>query len=234
MNKILLLASQHGNELLGEQLYKHIQLHYPECLSRIDFMIANPLAHKRGVRFVDTDLNRSYKQPAISYEEKRAQEILSYIQKTKPAIVLDLHTTTADQSPCFIVSKLSISSRHFLGSTNIQYVVRLSDEITKYSLIGKVKDAVSIEINEDTSDNLLDILCDGIAGFLGGKREFCKKQFYDVNELILKSTGYNLKKLKNFRKSIYGFYPILVGEEAYKKDKIYIGFKSVTKRTIKL
>ena len=60
MKKILLLGSQHGNELLGEKLYQYMQTYRQELLPYVVFKIGNPEAHQKGVRYVESDMNRAY------------------------------------------------------------------------------------------------------------------------------------------------------------------------------
>lgn len=237
MTKVLLLASQHGNELLGEQLYRHLQLLYPEYLPQVDFLIANPLARDQGIRYVETDLNRSYNKPTISYEEKQATKILQYIRKTKPGVVLDLHTTTCDQPSCFIIATISNENMSYLRASNISRIVMMNGNIVKNSLIGNCTKAISIEVSiKRINTNLLDNLSKDIINFLGDKGSHNTKQLFEVNDHLLKSEidADDLRELQNFKKSKFGFYPILVGEQAYKKDKMYFGFKTDKRQIIKL
>lgn len=237
MTKVLLLASQHGNELLGEQLYEHLQLFYPKYLNRIDFMIANPIARARGLRFIDSDLNRSYKKPAKNYEEKQATKICKYIENTKPAIVLDLHTTTCDQPSCFIISSINNQNINYLKASKINKIVTMSNKIVKNSLIGNCSKAISIEVSINRINaNFLNNLSIDIINFLSGVKSHNVKQLFQVYDYLLKSEidADELRKLQNFKKSKFGFYPILVGEQAYEKDKMYFGFKTEILQIIKL
>lgn len=237
MTKVLLLASQHGNELLGERLYKHLQLLYPEYLPQIDFMIANPMARDQGLRYVETDLNRSYNKPVKSYEEKQATKIRKYIESTKPTIVLDLHTTTCNQPPCFIIASVNNENIAYLKASHISRVVIMSNDIVKHSLIGNCQNSVSIEISDKTIDTqVLNKLSLDIVNFLNRLYSYKTKHLFEVNELLMKSKFRinNQKSMQNFRKSKFGFYPILVGEQAYKKDKMYFGFKADKRQIIKL
>lgn len=237
MTKVLLLASQHGNELLGEQLYRHLQLLYPEYLPQVDFLIANPLARDQGIRYVETDLNRSYNKPAISYEEKQATKIRKYIENTEPTIVLDLHTTTCNQPPCFIIASVNNENISYLKASHINRVVIMSNDIVKHSLIGNCQNSVSIEISASTiGTRVLNKLSLDIVNFLNGLYSYNTKQLFEVNELLLKSKVRikNQKLMQNFKRTKQGFYPILVGEAAYKKDTMYFGFKAAKRKRIKL
>lgn len=69
-----------------------------------DALIANPLAKERNVRYIETDLNRSFgvKTP-VSYEEKRAVELGEMLNDYD--LVIDIHRTTAQTKFCGIVTK---------------------------------------------------------------------------------------------------------------------------------
>ena len=67
---ILLLGSPHGNEILGDVLYAYIQKHRRDLLPRVTFLIGNIKAKKAGVRYIESDLNRSYNNRRSTYEER--------------------------------------------------------------------------------------------------------------------------------------------------------------------
>src|SRR5688500_4098990 len=95
--RILIVGAQHGNEKLGPRLQRYLKNDKSGKFKNVDYLCGNPRALRADVRFIDTDLNRSYKpQTPITYEEKRAKKILKIIQQSQYDYVLDVHTTTAD------------------------------------------------------------------------------------------------------------------------------------------
>ncbi|NOY14762.1 MAG: hypothetical protein GXP43_00935 [bacterium] len=62
--------------------------------------IANPLALRKKVRYVDKDMNASFGLSGDGYEIKQARKILQLIKKDE--FVVDLHTFTG-QSPPFVI-----------------------------------------------------------------------------------------------------------------------------------
>lgn len=88
--KTLYITYTHGDE--------HPPYEMPNAL------IANPLAKERNVRYIETDLNRSFgaKTP-VSYEEKRAIELEKILSEYD--LVVDIHRTTAQTKFCGIVTK---------------------------------------------------------------------------------------------------------------------------------
>ncbi len=65
IKNLALIAGVHGNELTPAYLVKYLQ-NSPNLLARSSFqsysLIANPLALKQRVRYIDTDLNRCFNQ----------------------------------------------------------------------------------------------------------------------------------------------------------------------------
>jgi succinylglutamate desuccinylase len=80
---ILTVGAQHGDEKLGPLVWQHLNKHRPDLLTSVDYICGNPKAVSKNIRYIESDLNRSYspsKSSNLSYEEKRAQEILGFIR----------------------------------------------------------------------------------------------------------------------------------------------------------
>lgn len=234
--KILLLGSQHGDELLGDRLYTHIQASYQSLLPHITFKIGNPKAHQAGVRYIESDLNRSYNGNGITYEEKRAEYLRAYISENKFDIILDLHTTVSHQPPCFITHAIRDEVRPFLRASHIERVVLLSDPIIHSSLDSVSPNVIALEIaNRDINDALLDNLCQDLERYIQGDTGYATKKVYDVPSLLLKSEVpiEQVDSLVNFQPTPQGFIPILVstGAGSYSEITHYLGFKA-TKETV--
>lgn len=229
MKKILLLGSQHGDELLGDALYSHIKTSRQELLPFVEFVIGNLRAKKAGVRYIESDLNRSYTGGRKTYEERRAAYLRQYIKEKEFGLVLDLHTTTCIQPPCLIAPGIHEAIAPFLRASSIDKVVLMRHSIVSTSLIGVCKEAISIEVNKnELGAELVDSLCDDIARYLNQTKTPGKKTIYEINELLAKDVidvGL-LPDLRNFQKCKLGFYPVLVGENSYKKHTNYLGFKA--------
>lgn len=230
MSKILLLGAQHGNELLGMHLFNYIKHYRSALMPFVTYHTGNPRALKQKVRFIESDLNRSYNGRSETYEERRGKRILSFINQHKFDIVLDLHTTTCEQPPCFITTNFTPQLTPYLSASSIQYVVNMNHTIATTSLIGVCHQAISIEVNnhEATTNMLLDSLCDDIERYICGATMDKEKLIYHVDDMLLKSemSDTDAASLQNFILSPHGFYPILVGENSYKKHTQYLGFKA--------
>lgn len=234
--KILLVGSQHGNEKLGDQLLSYITDNRPELLEHVDFIIGNPRAHRKNVRFTETDMNRSYGVGTTSYESRCANRIERHIRSNNYELILDLHTTTSIEPPCLIVDSINDINRRFLVACHIEHIVVMADELAKRSLIGRFENTVCIEVQADkVTAELLERLSDDLVAHNYGLKSHSVKKVYDV-ELLLKGelSEKEAKDLSNFEMSEHGFVPILVGGASYKRDTHYLGFKAHTINKINL
>ena len=113
LKKILIVSGTHGNEInpvwavnqFGKQ--KNIMDNNIEY----KFVMGNPLAYERGCRYIDNDLNRSFKltkntRESNIYEVNRANLLIDKfgINGSEPCeIAIDLHTTTANMGTSIVM-----------------------------------------------------------------------------------------------------------------------------------
>lgn len=131
-SRVVIVGGTHGNEWTGIQVVRHYQEtlrnKFPEL--QIEFIFANPEAHKLNCRFKEEDLNRAFEfldQKRESYEHKRAQEIKTQIQSSL-CMVIDLHTTTAHMGNTVIIS-------HY-NSFNLSVCSQLAQHFPNFRVIG--------------------------------------------------------------------------------------------------
>ncbi len=113
--KVLLVGGTHGNEInapwvLDNWTYKpSLQ---DQSTVRLVKVLGNPAAYKAGKRYLDRDLNRSFRKDLLSdysskdYEVGRARELLRGFGEggLNPCkLVLDLHSTTSSMGSCLVV-----------------------------------------------------------------------------------------------------------------------------------
>jgi succinylglutamate desuccinylase len=202
-------------------------------LPHITFKIGNIRAKKAGVRYLESDLNRSYNGKRSTYEERRATRILKYITARTFDLVLDLHTTTCQQPPCLIIPDVTDSVRRFVRASSITKIVLMKHDIVKTSLIGVCPQAISIEINKHgLDDNQMEHLCHDLDRYIAATSHEKSKELYDISEPLKKTelSEAQAATLQNFTLSKFGFYPVLVGENSYKAQTNYLGFKSEVMR----
>jgi len=104
--KILLIAATHGDEKIGLGIIN--KLRNKKLDKYFDYLIANPKALNKKLRFIDVDLNRSYpgKKNSFYYEQKRAYYNLLFAKKY--LYVIDIHEASQGINDLIIVPKKSL------------------------------------------------------------------------------------------------------------------------------
>ena len=225
MTKILAIISTHGNELLGPNLLAYMLAKRSKLLENIEFIIANPRAYAKNVRYTESDLNRSYGLGLDTYEGRRAKVIEERIRLLKPELVLDFHTTTAEQPDVLITAdKNNEVVRRFINSSAIKdvLVVEPLNDITTVA-----PNFVAYEVsNSRLNDDLYKQICTDIERHLDGKMIDQERVFYKMVGKILPEEEQNIADLKNFAyNDTLQAIPAFLGEEAYKHDGTYAGFR---------
>ena len=233
--RILIVGSQHGDEYSGERLYRHIKRNHPELLEYVNFMIANPRARKLRTRYIESDLNRSYGVSGGTYECRRASKILEHINTENYDLVLDMHTTTVDQPPCVIIAKINVHNEPYLRASSFDHIVEMGS-LADHTLAGNCPQSVAIEIHEHIPEDLLESICWDVDRYIHGHASDNEKSVYKDTKQLKKSelSDDDLKTLQNFKLCDKGFYPIMIGENSYKKYTDYIGFKSYKRYNFKV
>ena len=152
-NRVVIIGGTHGNEWIGIKIVEHyqhaIQSKFPSL--DLEFIFANPEAYKLNRRYKDEDLNRASQflsETRSSYEHQRAREIKQIIE-SKPCLVIDLHTTTANMGNTLILTNAQQETLQ-LCSTLIQKgqdcrVLMAPDPNKKY-LTGQSEFGVMVEV----------------------------------------------------------------------------------------
>ncbi len=225
MTKILAIISTHGNELLGPNLLAYMLAKRSKLLENMEFIIANPRAYAKNVRYTESDLNRSYGLGLDTYEGRRAKIIEERIRLLKPELVLDFHTTTAEQPDILITAnKDNEIVQRFINSSAVKdvLVVKPLNDITTVA-----PNFVAYEVpNSHLNNDLYEQVCTDIERHLDGKIVDQKRTFYKMVGKILPEEEQNIVGLKNFvYNNTLQTIPAFLGEEAYKQDGTYAGFR---------
>lgn len=233
--KLLIIGATHGDELLGVKLYEHLLLTRSILLEYVDFVIGNPRAYTAKKRYIDTDLNRSYQKKGNLYEEERAQEIKNYIDSTQPDLVIDMHTTTCEQPSCIITAGTDGEIRQrFLRACHVSTILQVRPMGDIASLGNFV---VAYEVpNRDITPTLLDNIAADLERFVAGTGGFEEKRLFTMSDKIYKKdvTDEQVSSFINFEMNSLGFVPIMTGENSYKRQTDYLGFKSPAPEEIKV
>ena len=225
MTKILAIISTHGNELLGPNLLAYMLAKRSKLLEDMEFIIANPRAYAKNVRYTESDLNRIYGLGLDTYEGRRAKIIEERIRLLKPELVLDFHTTTAEQPNILITADRNNEVvQRFINASAIKdnLVVSPLNDIATVA-----QNFVAYEVpNSRLNDYLYEQTCTDIARYLDEEAVDQERTFYKMTGKILPEEERNIAGLENF---VYNdelqAIPAFLGEEAYKHDGTYAGFR---------
>ena len=225
MTKILAIISTHGNELLGPNLLAYMLAKRSKLLENMEFIMANPRAYAKNVRYTESDLNRSYGLGLDTYEGRRAKVIEERIQLLRPELVLDFHTTTAEQLDILITADRNNEVvQRFINASAVKdiLVVEPLNDITTVA-----PNFVAYEVsNSRLNDDLYEQICTDIERYLDGKMINQERTFYKMTGKILPEEERNIADLENF---VYNdtlqAIPAFLGSKAYKQDGTYAGFK---------
>ena len=225
MTKILAIIFTHGNELLGSNLLAYMLAKRSKLLENMEFIIANPRAYAKNVRYTESDLNRSYGLSLDTYEGQRAKTIEERIRLLKPELVLDFHTTTAEQPDILITAdKNNEVVQRFINSSAVKdvLVVKSLNDITTV-----VSNFAAYEVpNSHLNDDLYEQICTDIARYLDEETVDQERTFYKMIGKILPEEEQNIVGLKNFvYNNTLQAIPAFLGEEAYRRDGTYAGFR---------
>lgn len=123
ISSVLLVGGTHGNELTGIHLVKHLKNNKIEAdysTFELDFLIANPEALKENKRYIDVDLNRSFKiddlnNPQLANKEahlarninrKYGPKLGTGKSKSKIDFIIDLHTSTSNMQTNIVITRI--------------------------------------------------------------------------------------------------------------------------------
>ena len=225
MMRILAIISTHGNELLGPNLLAYMLAKRSKLLENMEFIMANPRAYAKNVRYTESDLNRSYGLGLDTYEGRHAKIIEERIRLLKPELVLDFHTTTAEQPDILITAdKNNEVVQRFINSSAVKDVLAV-DPLNDITTV--VSNFVAYEVpNSHLNDDLYEQICTDIARYLDEEAVDQERTFYKMTGKILPEEEKSVTSLENF---VYNdelqSIPAFLGEEAYRQDGTYAGFK---------
>ncbi|AFY56904.1 succinylglutamate desuccinylase [Rivularia sp. PCC 7116] len=112
VKRVALIGGTHGGELTGVFLVKKFQ-QFPQMIQRQGVetiaLIANEKAIAMGRRYIDTDLNRTFKRQDLenpqlnNHEQLLAKKLARQIEQEEIDLIIDLHSTTANMGLTIIL-----------------------------------------------------------------------------------------------------------------------------------
>lgn len=242
--KIAIVGCVHGNELIGEKVMKKIR-NLDIKKGQLATIIANEKAMKKGARFIDTDLNRSFPgNKNGTLEEEIAFKLLDILKNYD--FIIDIHSTTTDTKSLIIITRLNSKIKKILRFLKPKRIALMPPKFSRHSLSYNAKMCVSFEYGKDKSAKALKETIKDIKNLLlyfdmidGSNKNKNKTEFYKIVSAVKKEKKFKLHKISNFKLVKKGqiiakcknekinadedFYPILFGERAYKD---IFGFKA--------
>jgi len=118
VNSVVVVGGTHGNELTGIHLVRQLkkdQLAENYSSFDLNYLVANTKSIDENRRYIDVDLNRSFKLCDLAnleltdYESKLAKEINQKIGpkgKSKTDFIIDLHTSTANMQTNIVITRI--------------------------------------------------------------------------------------------------------------------------------
>ncbi|HEY4515940.1 MAG TPA: succinylglutamate desuccinylase/aspartoacylase family protein [Candidatus Paceibacterota bacterium] len=108
--QILFILATHEDEAFSLDVFKKLEKAMPKDLYGYNWVIGNKKALKKGVRFVDADLNRSAPGNSNSsvYEERRAAELIKLANEYN--FIIDIHGTVSNAGIFTLIPKPTLQN----------------------------------------------------------------------------------------------------------------------------
>jgi succinylglutamate desuccinylase len=249
---ILLIGGVHGDEPSGVYAIKTLQesIDESDLKKTVGFVLANPRAIQREVRYTESDLNRLFgRDSEPSYEQQRSKEISTLVDSADS--VLSLHATQSDDEPFGLVNYDMIHHiKRSLFKLSLSKAVIFTEDQYRGSLI-KYDHVLEIEVGYQGSQSAKNNALRLCKEFLSSQYAFqSENQLMDLQWsdcMLYKTVGKIAKQgetdlyVKNFDdippETVYAssnqkqyisrerFVPILMSEEGYESILGYRGKK---------
>lgn len=146
---LIIFGSVHGNESAGalalQKIAKHLPALQTKLRGRVYFLAGNTRAMAKGIRFIDSDLNRhwtlenvKHNSPNSHITTKRAEdleqtELLTLLEKIlktakNEVYALDLHSTSADGAPFATVGD-TLRNRDFAQKFPVTILLGIEEQL---------------------------------------------------------------------------------------------------------
>jgi len=205
--EVVVAGAVHGDEPCGATAIERFVEHHREEVRRpVKLIVVNEPALRRGVRYVDTDVNRALPgdPTAEAYERRLAHDFFQAVAGTTG---LGIHSTVSDDRPFGAVSNLDARKRAaFEAMAPVEHVM----DTTAVSNGRRCVDLpwfVDIEAGEQGTDAAATQAYDCVVDFLRwadvlpGEPEPTATTVYDVFDTVEKEPGAEYRFLgENFRR----------------------------------
>lgn len=212
---ILFIVATHGDEGFSIPVVKKLAKEF-----NLDWVIGNPKAQTKNIRFVEADLNRSgpgSKSSAV-YEERRSYDLIRLAKKYKT--IVDLHGTVGNTGIFVIVTNPSWENIELTKQFNIKNVVLWPGLKPTGPLTQFIPNSIEIECGQKKDPETANKLERILRKYLSGYVPKLKQNFFIVNGAFTKRSSKLMKEFTKFRYKNISFYPLMAGQ--YAKIKCYM------------
>jgi succinylglutamate desuccinylase len=101
---VVIMAGVHGNEKVGIQAFDILEKELKISSGTVYLIHANTIALEKGVRFVESNMNRCFssENKGVTEEEKRAKEIMAILDTAD--VLLDIHAFNDVEGEAFVIT----------------------------------------------------------------------------------------------------------------------------------
>lgn len=213
MKKVFVSAGIHGNERFGLKVLGQLQNNYQNSIMTF---VAHPEAVAKNIRYIESDLNRSFNGGIDTIEERLAVYILQVTERFRPDIVIDIHTSVSECGISAIATRYSIENHRLAEQCGAPCLVILP---TPHAFIEQFNTpAIAFEIGKNLrSDHLAKSISKKIQSISQNGIAPTKPSIpvYELRSTIPK-TYQHLARVKNliYDNDLDG-YPFLAGPHTY-------------------
>lgn len=240
-----IVGSLHGNERIGRRVIGMLSSRPIDGI-RLRMVIANEEALERNVRYMDTDLNRSFPGSSKGGHEAR---LASRITKELKGCdyVIDIHSTYARMEPVLITTTGTFKRkgvRRLIAATPLSKVLVMGSAIGRsMALIDIAESGISLEFNRSVpAARVYRIVASTVRNLSSGRSAKARKEAFSVTGFIDRPRGYrslvrNFSKVKKGQpiammhgsriRSKDAFYPVFASEKGY-KGKLCMAAKRIS------
>lgn len=241
--EVAVVGAVHGDEPCGARAIERFLASDPEVDRPAKLIVANERALERGVRYVETDLNRALPGDPDSdrYEERLAYDLM---QEVKDCVSLGIHSTVSYQHAFVNVANLNDRKRDIAAHLPVTGVVDFTVVADGRSV--ELPGFLDIEAGHQGSAEAIDNAYDCLRAFLRttgvlpGDPPSRDPGFYEVTEPIYKEPGHTYQFLgENFERVDAGetfatvdgepltaedpFWPVLMSSDGH---DVLLGYRS--------